>query len=51
MRDAATWRMAEGVRLYDFAAYQWGFALMLAWGFAALAMLAFARETYCKPLS
>lgn len=44
-------RMAEGVRLYDFAAYQWGFALMLAWGFAALAMLAFARETYCKPLS
>ena len=44
-------RMADGVRLYDFAAYQWGFALMLAWGFAALAMLAFARETYCKPLS
>ena len=44
-------RMAEGVRLYDFAAYQWGFALMLAWGFAALAMLALVRETYCKPLS
>jgi MFS family permease len=44
-------RMADGVRLYDFAAYQWGFALMLAWGFAGLAMLAFVRESYCKPLS
>jgi predicted MFS family arabinose efflux permease len=44
-------RMAEGVRLHDFAAYQWGFALMLAWCVVALAMLAAARETYCKPLA
>jgi nitrate/nitrite transporter NarK len=43
-------RIAEGVRVYDFAAYQWGFALMLAWGIASLVLLALARETYCKPL-
>ena len=44
-------RMAEGVRVYDFAAYQWGFALMLAWGAISLVLLAFARETYCKPVT
>ena len=44
-------RMAEGVRAYDFAAYQWGFALMLAWGALSLVLLAFARETYCKPMA
>jgi nitrate/nitrite transporter NarK len=42
-------RMAEGVRAYDFSAYQWGFALMLAWGAVSLVLLAFARETYCRP--
>ena len=42
-------RMAEGVRVYDFGAYQWGFALMLAWGAVSLVLLAFARETYCRP--
>jgi MFS family permease len=44
-------RMAEGVRLYDFAAYQWGFALMLAWGAVSLVLLALARESYCKPVA
>jgi nitrate/nitrite transporter NarK len=43
-------RMAEGVRLYDFAAYQWGFALMLGWCALSLAMLLATRETYCKPV-
>lgn len=43
-------RMAEGVRLHDFAAYQWGFAAMLLWGLASLALLALARETHCRPL-
>ena len=43
-------RMAEGVRVYDFAAYQWGFATMLLWGLVSLVLLAFARETYCKPV-
>ena len=41
-------RMAEGVRLYDFAAYQWGFALMLGWCVVGLALLLATRETYCK---
>jgi MFS family permease len=45
-----TGRTVEGVRVYDFAAYQWGFALMLAWGAVSLALLAFARETHCKPM-
>jgi MFS family permease len=44
-------RLEQGVRAYDFAAYQWGFALMLAWGVASLVLLALARETYCKPLA
>jgi sugar phosphate permease len=37
-----------GARVYDFAAYQWGFSLMLAWGVAAIVLLAFTRETYCR---
>ena len=43
-------RMADGVRVYDFAAYQWGFALMLAWCALSLVLLLATRETYCKPL-
>lgn len=45
-----TGRMVDGVRAYDIAAWQWGFAIMLAWGLVSLVLLAFARETYCKPL-
>jgi nitrate/nitrite transporter NarK len=44
-------RIADGVRVHDFAAYQWGFALMLAWGALSLVLLAFTRETYCKPVT
>jgi MFS family permease len=43
-------RIEGGVRAYDFAAYQWGFALMLAWGILSLGLLAFARETHCRQL-
>jgi sugar phosphate permease len=39
---------AGGARVYDFAAYQWGFSLMLAWCAAAIVLLAFTRETYCR---
>jgi len=39
----------EGVRIYDFDAYQAAFATMLTWCVIALALLAAARETYCKP--
>jgi sugar phosphate permease len=35
---------AGGARAYDFAAYQRGFALMLAWSVLALVALAFVRE-------
>ncbi|HET7728668.1 MAG TPA: MFS transporter [Usitatibacter sp.] len=42
--------MAGGTRVYAFADYQWGFAMMLGWGVLSLVLLAFARETYCKPL-
>jgi MFS family permease len=41
--------MAGGARVYSLAAYQWGFALMLGWGAVALALLAFSRETRCRP--
>jgi MFS family permease len=41
-------RSVEGVRIYDFAAYQAGFSLVLAWGVLSLGLLAFARETRCR---
>jgi len=41
--------MRDGVRVYDFAAYQAAFATMLVWGVVALALLALARETNCRP--
>ena len=39
---------ANGVRIYDFAAYRAGFALMLVWLAAALVLLVFVRETHCR---
>ena len=42
-------RSVDGVRVYDFAAYQAGFALMIAWCAIGLLLLAFTRETYCRP--
>ena len=42
--------MAGGARLYDDTAYRWGFSMSFAWGVIALVVLAFARETHCKPL-
>ena len=42
--------LAAGARLYGFAAYQWGFALMLAWGLVSLVLIALTRETYCRAM-
>jgi MFS family permease len=39
---------AEGVRVYDFAAYRAGFSPMLAWLVLSLLLLAFTRETHCR---
>lgn len=46
----AAWsgRVSGGVRIYDFAAYEVGFTLMLAWLLAGLAAFAFANETHAK---
>ena len=44
-------RMEAGVRVYDFAAYQWGFATVFAWGALSLVLLAMTRETRCRPLA
>jgi hypothetical protein len=44
-------RVVAGERVYDFAAYQAGFAMMLAWGLLSLCLLAFARETHCRQLA
>ena len=41
-------RMEGGVRIYDFAAFQAGFMLMLAWGALSLLLIALARETNCR---
>lgn len=43
--------MANGVRVYDLAAYQAAFSLMFIWGALALVMLWLARETHCRQLT
>ena len=47
----ANWRGASagGVRIYDFEAYQRGFGCMIAWGALSLVLIAFTRETRCRP--
>ena len=40
--------LADGARLYSFAAYRWGFALILAWLFASIVATAMTRETHCR---
>ena len=46
------WRgtLADGIRVYDEAAYRAGFALMIAWAVLGLILLCFTRETRCRPL-
>ena len=43
-------RMANGVRVHDFSAFQSGFALILVWGAFSLILLAFTRETSCRQM-
>jgi len=40
--------LVDGARVYDAAAYRAGFTAMLAWTIAALILLAFMKETYCR---
>jgi MFS family permease len=42
--------MADGVRVYDPAAYQTAFSLMMIWAVAGVILLAFSRETHCRQL-
>jgi MFS family permease len=44
-------KLSGAVRLYDLAAYQAGFALMLAWVLLSLILISLSRETYCKPIA
>ncbi len=41
-------RMAGGVRIYDLAAYRWGFILMVAWAISAALLILCAKETHCS---
>jgi MFS family permease len=45
-----TGAVSDGVRIYDAAAYRWGFATMLAWCAISLVLFALSRESYCRPL-
>ena len=40
--------VANGARIYDFAAYRSGFMLLLAWLVLSLVLLAFIRDTHCR---
>ncbi len=41
----------EGVRIYDLAAYQSGFALLIVWVLLSLILLFFTRETNCRQIA
>ncbi len=43
--------LKAGVRIYDAAAYQAGFSLMMAWIILALVLLFFIRETHCRQIA
>jgi len=43
--------MALGARIYPVAAYQAGFALMMAWSAATVVFSALAKETHCKQMA
>jgi sugar phosphate permease len=45
-----SWRgaLVDGKRVFDFAAYQQGFSLILLWGVIALVLLLLTEETYCR---
>jgi hypothetical protein len=40
--------MLDGVRVYDLAAFQTGFSLMLAWSILACLLISLTRETHCR---
>jgi MFS family permease len=40
--------LSGGVRIYDYAAYQAGFLLMLGWVVVSLILISLTRETHCK---
>jgi MFS family permease len=42
-------QLENGVRVYDFAAWRNALAAMIAWGAVSLVLIAFIRETYCRP--
>ncbi len=42
--------MAESVRIYDPAAFQSAFLLMMIWAVAGTALLCFTRETHCRQI-
>lgn len=46
----ALWRdaVADGIRLYDLAAWQTGFSIMIAWILGGTLLMLLARETYCR---
>ena len=43
--------LAEGVRIYGMEAYRYGFAGMLAWAALGFVLLAFTKESRCRPLA
>ncbi|MBL8519323.1 MAG: MFS transporter [Betaproteobacteria bacterium] len=52
MLDASwTGALQDGVRVFEWAAYQRAFSLVLAWGALSLLLLAFTRETGCRQQS
>ena len=42
--------MENGVRIYDLAAYRWGFTLVVAWSLLSAVLIFFTTETNCRQL-
>ena len=44
-------KILNGIKVYSFNAYRFGFSLMLAWAVLSAIQILFTRETYCKQVS
>jgi MFS family permease len=43
--------LLNGIKIYSFGAYRFGFSLMLAWAVLSAVLILFTKETYCQQMT
>ena len=43
--------LLNGIKIYSFGAYRFGFSLMLAWAVLSAVLVLFTKETYCQQMN